>query len=135
MAKPLYDMVASATKQKIKSLPWTPDGHIALKKQKALVNNCPKLYFIDYNLPAVLYSDASNYSHGAYLCQIRELPDGTSIDESIRFVGGTFQGPQVPWSTIEKEAYAIYWALLKLDDLVVGGFTSRYVRTTATYFS
>jgi len=31
VAKPLYDMVASTTKQKIKSLAWTPDGHIAFE--------------------------------------------------------------------------------------------------------
>ncbi len=34
--------------------------------------------------------------------------------------GGAFHGPQKRWSTIEKEAYAIYWALLRLDDLVGG---------------
>ena len=27
VAKPLYDMVASTTKQKIESLAWTPNGH------------------------------------------------------------------------------------------------------------
>ena len=90
MATPLYDMVASATKQKIKSLAWKPDGHIAFEKLKALVHNCPKLYFIDYNLPVILYTDALDYAHGAYLCQIRALPDGTSIEEPIRFVGVTF---------------------------------------------
>jgi len=111
VAKPLYDLVTSTTKQKTKSLAWTPDGH-AFEKLKALVNNCPKLYFIDYNLPVILYTDASDYAHGVYLCQIRSLPDGTSIEEPIRFLEGTFQGPQVRWSTIEKEAYAIYWTLL-----------------------
>ena len=64
VAKPLYDMVASATatKQKIKSLAWTPDGHIAIEKLKALVNNCSKLYFIDYTLPVILYTNASDYA-------------------------------------------------------------------------
>ena len=42
VVKPLYNIVASTTKQKIKSLAWTPDGHIAFEKLKALVNNCPK---------------------------------------------------------------------------------------------
>ena len=40
VAKPLYDMVASAIKQKIKSLALTPDGHIAFEKLKALVSTC-----------------------------------------------------------------------------------------------
>ena len=61
VAKPLfYDMIASATKQKIKSLAWTPDGHIAFEKQKALVNHYPKLDFIDYTLPVILYTDTSD---------------------------------------------------------------------------
>ena len=63
---------------------------------------------------------AEGYAHGAYLCQIRTLTDGTTVEERIRFLGGTFQGPQTRWSTIEKEAYAICWALLRLDDLVGG---------------
>ena len=36
--------------------------------------------------------------------------------EPIRFFSGSFSGAQVRWSTIEKEAYEIYWALGKLDD-------------------
>ena len=35
-------------------------------------------------------------------------------------VSGRFHGPQTRWSTIEKKAYAIYWALLRLDDLISG---------------
>ena len=58
VTKPPYDMVASTTKQKTKSFPWTPDGHIAFENLKESVNNCSKLYFIDYNLPVILYTDA-----------------------------------------------------------------------------
>jgi len=85
---------------------WTPDDHIAFEKLKALVNHCPKLYFIDYNLPVILYTNASDYAHGAHLCQIRTLHDGTSIEEPIRLLGGTYRptGAMVH----EKEAYAIY---------------------------
>ena len=120
VAKPLYEMVALATKQKTKALSWTTEGYVAFEKLKALVNSCPKLIFIDYQLPIILYTDASDYAHGAYLCQLRGLTDGTTVEEPIRFLGGTFQGPQTRWSTIKKEAYAIYWALLRLDDLVGG---------------
>ena len=54
-----------------KSLAWTPDGHIAFEKLKSLVNNYPKVYVIDYNLPVILFTDASDFAHEAYLCQIR----------------------------------------------------------------
>ena len=97
-----------------------PEGHVAFKRLKTLVNSCPKLYFIDNNLLVIFYTDASNNTHGAYLCQLRTLPDDTRIKESIRFLGGTFQSPQLRWSTIENEAYAINWALLRLDDIVGG---------------
>jgi len=65
VAKPLYETVAIATKQKTKALSWTTEGYVAFEKLKALVNSCPKLYFIDYQLPIILYTDASDYAHGA----------------------------------------------------------------------
>jgi hypothetical protein len=63
VVKPPYDMVASITKQKIKSLAWTPDSHIAFEKLKVLVNNRPKLYFIDYNLPVTLTRRTTRMAH------------------------------------------------------------------------
>ena len=45
--------------------------------------------------------------------------------------GGTFHDPQTRWSTIEKEAYAIYWALLRLDDLI-GEYHLPYTQTIET---
>ena len=48
--------------------------------------------------------------------------DGDEIlrEEPTRFLSGSFSGAQVRWSTIEKEAYAIYWAPGNLDDLLRG---------------
>ena len=42
----LYEMVALTTKQKTKALYWTTERHVAFERLQALVNNCPKLYFI-----------------------------------------------------------------------------------------
>ena len=61
VSKPLYEMVPLATKQKTKALSWTTEGYVAFEKLKALVNSCPKLYFIDYQLPIILYTDAHTY--------------------------------------------------------------------------
>jgi transposase InsO family protein len=120
IAYPLHQMVTAATKHSHKTLTWTTDGHESFQRLKQLVNTCAKLYFIDYKLKIVLYTDASDYAHGAYLCQLRPWADGSITEEPIRFLGGTFHGPQLRWSTIEKEAYAIHWALLRLDDLIGG---------------
>ena len=75
----------------------------------------------------VLYTDASDYAYGAYLWQLVTTEGDEILREgTIRFFSGSFSGAQVRWSTIEKEAYAIYWALGKLDDLLVGiAFTIR----------
>jgi hypothetical protein len=92
-----------------------------------MVNSCHKLYFIKNAYKVVLYTDISDNAHGAYLCQL-VTTDGDEIlrEEPIRFLNDSFSGAQVRWSTIEKEAYAIYWALGKLDDLLGGiAFTIR----------
>ena len=74
------------------------------------------MYLIDPKLPLILYTDASDYAHGAYLCQLQQKDDDTTVELPIRFLSGNFGGAQTKWSTIEKEAYTIYLALKKLDD-------------------
>jgi hypothetical protein len=85
IAKPLYDMVTVTTRNKIELLTWTNEGHLAFEGLKALVNVCPKLYFIDYTLRIILYTDASDYAHGAYLCQLRRLPNEGVVEKPISF--------------------------------------------------
>ena len=120
-AHSLNDMVATANKNATKTITWTTEGLHGFEKLKAMVNSCPKLYFINNAYKVVLYTDASDYAHGAYLCQL-VTTDGDEIlrEEPIKLLSGSFSGAQVRWSTIEKEAYAIYWALDKLDDLLGG---------------
>jgi transposase InsO family protein len=49
------------------------------------------------------------------------------MEQPIRFLSKSLNQTQSRWSTIEKEAYAIYYALTKLEDLLGGGveFTIR----------
>ena len=91
-------MVANATKLINKALTWDDATNDSFDKLKELVQNCQKLYFIDYSLKIILYTDASDHAHGAYLCQER-LQGETIIEELIRFLDGTFHGPQARWST------------------------------------
>ena len=71
-----------------KALSWTAEGNVAIERLKALANNCPKLYFIDCQLPVIIYTDASDYAHEAYLCQLRIGPDCTTIEDPIWFLVG-----------------------------------------------
>ena len=72
-------------------------------------------YYYCYSLNTNLCADAFDY--GSNLCQER-VEDGTTIEQPIRFFGGTFYGPQTRQSTIQKEAFTTYWALLRLDNLI-----------------
>ena len=49
-------MVTVTTRNIIKMLTWTNEGHLAFEPLKALVNVCPKLFFIDYSLRIILYT-------------------------------------------------------------------------------
>jgi hypothetical protein len=71
------------------------------------------LYFLDDVSPIHLYTDASNRGFGAYLCQI---VDG--IERPISFLSKSVAGSQKNWHTVEKEAFAIYWAIKELQHLL-----------------
>jgi hypothetical protein len=72
----------------------------------------PQLYKHCY-----LYTDASDKSIGACLTQICEE---TKTENSIYFISHKLSDTQSMWSTIEKEAYAIHYALQKLDHYLYG---------------
>ena len=58
-----------------------------------MVNACPKLYFIDSTYKITLYTDASDYAHGAHLCQVRPATETSEeTEEPIRFLTGSFSG-------------------------------------------
>ena len=91
---------------------------------KNLINVCPTLYLnnIYYQSDLILCTDTYDYDIGAYLYQKAKnclmLLSNQAI--SIRFLSETLTPVQSRWSTIEKEAYAIYYAGQKLDDLLGG---------------
>ena len=88
---------------------------MAFENLKKVIDQCPVLYFPDPNQEVVLETDASDYGVGAYLYQ-RDPESGGN--KPIAFVSKSFQGAQVNWSTPEKEAYAIFHALQKLEHLL-----------------
>ena len=78
-------MVSEANPQKSKSVLWTPQSDSDFVTLKSLVNQCLKLDSLNPELPIILYTDASDYAHGAYLCQIQSQSNGSSIEQPIRF--------------------------------------------------
>ena len=112
-----------------RKLIWTEEGIQAFHQIRKAVNECPKLFFIDNDSPIFLHTDASDYGIGAYLFQVisqKEIP--------IAFMSKTLTTPEVRWSTIEKELYAIVYSLHKLEYLLRDRkFTLRTDHKNLTY--
>ena len=77
----------------------------------------PILTYPDPNLPYVLFTDASKYAWACVLTQekthkIEEKE--VKILHPITYMSGLFQGSQMNWACLTKEAYAIYMSIKKL---------------------
>ncbi len=68
---------------------------------------------MDINLPIHVRTDASDYGIGGYILQL----EGHKV-LSIRFISKSLHKSQLNWSTIEKEAFAIFYTVTKYDFLL-----------------
>ena len=66
--------------------------------------------------PFVLHTDASGRAVGATLGQLDEM----GMEQPLAFASQKLSPTQAAWSTIEREAYAVIWALNKYRDLIFG---------------
>ena len=72
------------------------------------------MYFIDDNkLDIRLYTDASDFGIGGVLFQVVD-----TIWQPIAFISKSLTPTQIRWSTIQKEAYAIFYCCTQLDYLI-----------------
>ncbi len=77
------------------------------------VGNSPKLHNVDNDLPINVRTDASDYGIGGYIFQ----KDGHT-ELPVRFISKSLHKSQLNWSTIEKEAFAIFYTVTKYDFLL-----------------
>ena len=120
LMRPLQELVKSYTKRKDRNRPveWTAERKEAFAKVKVAIQNCQKLYYIQAGGELVLETDASEYGIAAFLYQVFKNPDGTSKIHPIRFISKSLDRTQCNWSTPEKECYAIFYTLVKLEHLL-----------------
>jgi hypothetical protein len=71
-----------------------------------VINECPRLFFLNDYSPIHLYTDASDVGIGAYLTQIVE-----GVENPIAFISKAFDRRMSNWDTPQKEGFAIYYAL------------------------
>jgi hypothetical protein len=111
MLRPLQQMVKAYKPNR--KLFWTPDTMEAFNATKEALENLPTLFFIDDHSPIFIETDASDYGYGAYMYQ-----RVNGYDRPIIILSKTFTPQQLRWSTPEKEAFIIWYALRKWDYLI-----------------
>ena len=99
---------------------WTDDYYMrSFDMLKAQLTTIPLWAYPDMNKPMILYTDTSDQCVGACLTQPCPEKDGSvlGIQEEIPiyFLSHKLRSTQQRWTVIEKEAYAIVYALQKLD--------------------
>ena len=115
IAAPLNLMLHNYSKAKAKrtALDWSEEATNAFDTLRLAIHDCPLLWFIDDTSPIILYTDASDYGIGAYLCQVVE-----GLERPIAFISKTLIGAQQNWDTGQKTGFAIFYALNKWEYLL-----------------
>jgi len=117
LAYPLNQLILDYDNSKTKPISWTAETVQAFEQIRKAISDCQKLYFMVDNAPTFLDTDASDYGIGAFLYQI---VDGAK--KPIAFLSKTLSKVQQRWSTIEKECYAIWYALRHWEFLLRDAF-------------
>ena len=109
--KPLRALIDPSKKNK--TLQWNEVVERSFFAVRDAVGNCPALFFVNEHASIVVMTDASDFGIGAYIYQ---LVDGKEYP--IIFMSQSLHGAELNWSTVEKEAFAIFRTLTKFNHLL-----------------
>ena len=118
--------VATGTRKKARLASATLVDHGWDSEHLKCFNDCKEalahsvtLAHPDEDFDFYLCTDASHMHHGAVLTQVppgqADLPLQDQDHRPLGFISGTFDKTQLRWSVTEKEAYAIIFAVKRLD--------------------
>ncbi len=114
MAQPLHQLIPKGATGK-HPVQWNEPAEEGFNQLLSAIEKCPTLYFLKNNAEVFLHTDASDNGIGAYLFQ----KQGKNT-YPVAFVSKSLNPTQLRWSTHEKEGYAIYYTLTKLEYLLQG---------------
>jgi hypothetical protein len=100
---------------------WNERTIAAFEDIKKGINECPALFFVDYDAPVHLYTDASLIGIGAYVAQ----PIKTKL-VPIAFFSASLTKEEKEWGIPCLEGYAIYRAFIHFDYLLRDVHTDVY---------
>jgi hypothetical protein len=98
---------------------WTRDYRKDFENFKLKLQEATAVYFPDYTKEWILRTDASEVGVGAVLLQIIYNKEEKHY-QPIAFLSHKFSVQAKHWTTIEQEAFAIYYAVLKLSYYLIG---------------
>ncbi len=110
VAKPLHSMCSPK-----KVFRWSDEAQKAFEDIKAAILAAPLLHFIDYGLPIIVRTDASQLGVGGMLLQV---VDG--VEQVAGYVSRAFTEQEGRWSTVEQEAYAVVYAITSFESYIRG---------------
>lgn len=93
----------------------------AFEELKKIIASDQVLAYPDFDKPFILTTDASNFALGAVLSQMQE-----KVEKPIAFASRTLTKCETRYSTIEKEALAIMWAVQKFRPYIYGNECTLY---------
>ena len=99
-----------ALTRKYAQFKWSDTHQRAFEYLKDSLTAVPLLVYPDSNKPYVLYTDSSDTCIGACLTQ-----ECDGDEKPIYYLSHKLSRSQCKWSVVEKEAFAIHFALQKLD--------------------
>nr|XP_049466988.1 uncharacterized protein LOC125908330 [Anopheles coluzzii] len=111
LAKPLTQYLKKEETVNVKDTNYTQ----AFEKLKNILTSDQILSYPNFNLPFILTTDASNYALGAVLSQVQD-----KIERPIAFASRSLNKTENNYSTTEKEALAIIWAVNKYYPYLYG---------------
>lgn len=114
IALPLTELTKNRQASKI-SFNETERAAFILLKEKLCCST--SLYSPRSDCPFIIRTDASEFAVGASLSQL----DESGSERPIAFASAKFTDVQRRWSTIEREAYGVIFALQRFDVFVFGG--------------
>ena len=95
---------------------WCTKCDLSFQMMKDFMISAPILKYPDTTKPYTIFTDASKYGWAGVLTQQHtSVVDGKEVttNHPVSFVSGTFQGSQLNWAAMVKEAYAIYMMVKK----------------------
>ena len=92
---------------------WKYDNRQEFEDFKTALRDSCSLFYPDYNAKFILRTDASEYGVGGILLQEHVTESGVKQEQTIALCSQKFSDPATRWSTIEQEAYGIFFSVQK----------------------